>query len=137
MQKFHTKLLCFLAVVVVLDMLYLLLQLSFRRGFKEIYKVSGFEKQNFDVIIFGNSMELARIHYEDLSINGLSSDKLAVVYDNLSLSFFLSAAYGLVNQKLNMEIVRSLSVIEKSYRNAVPFNNTKVEFFYRPDFYPI
>jgi hypothetical protein len=114
MQKFHTKLLCFLAVVVVLDMLYLLLQLSFRRGFKEIYKVSGFEKQNFDVIIFGNSMELARIHYEDLSINGLSSDKLAVVYDNLSLSFFLSAAYGLVNQKLNMEIVRSLSVIEKS-----------------------
>lgn len=132
MKQFFRKLFWFLGIVVVLNLLYLLLLLSFSPGFKKIYEISKFENKSFDVIVLGNSMALDGIDAEYLTKNGLSTYNLSVAGNHVSTSLFLLEDYINKNKKPKMVVVGLSSAIGKSYLNPVPFTNPEVEFFYHP-----
>jgi hypothetical protein len=134
MKQFFRKLFWFLGIIVVLNVLYLLLLLSFSPGFKKIHEVSKFENKSFDVIVLGNSMALDGIDAEYLTKNGLSTYNLSVAGDHVSTSLFLLEDYIKKNKKPKMVVVGLSSAIGKSYLNPVPFTNPEVEFFYHPNF---
>ena len=132
MKQFFRKLFWFLGIVVVLNLLYLLLLLSFSPGFKKIHEISKFENKSFDVIVLGNSMALDGIDAEYLTKNGLSTYNLSVAGNHVSTSLFLLEDYINKNKKPKMVVVGLSSAIGKSYLNPVPFTNPEVEFFYHP-----
>jgi hypothetical protein len=134
MKQFFRKLFWFLGIVVVLNLLYLLLLLSFSPGFKKIHEISKFENKSFDIIVLGNSMALDGIDAEYLTKNGLSAYNLSVAGDHVSTSLFLLEDYIKKNKNPKMVVVGLSSAIGKSYLNPVPFTNPEVEFFYHPNF---
>jgi len=115
------------------NLLYLLVLLFYSPGFHKIYEISRFEKQNFDVIVLGNSMALDGIDAEYLSKNQHSTYNLAVAGDHIATSLFLLEDYLKKNNKPKMVVVGLSSAIGKSYLNPVSFTNPEVEFFYHPN----
>ncbi len=133
MKQFFRKLVWFVGIIVVLNLLYLLLLLSFSPGFKKIHEISSFENKSFDIIVLGNSMALDGIDAEHLTKNGMSTYNLSVAGDHVSTSLFLLEDYIKKNKKPKMVVVGLSSAIGKSYLNPVPFTNPEVEFFYHPN----
>ena len=86
MSNFFKKCFWFLAIVVVLNLLYLLVLLFFSPGFNKIYEISNFKNQNFETIVLGNSMALDGIDSDYLSKNGMSTYNLSVAGDHISTS---------------------------------------------------
>ena len=133
MEKFIKRFFLFLAMVVVLNLLYLLVLMVFSPGLKKIYDISRFENQKFETIILGNSMALDALDAEYLTKNGMSTYNLSVAGDHVSTSLLLLEEYLKKNQKPKMVVVGLSSAIGKSYLNPVAFTNPEVEFFYHPN----
>ncbi len=133
MSNFFKKCFWFLAIVVVINVIYLLVLLCFSPGFKKIYEISNFKNQNFETIVLGNSMALDGIDSDYLSKNGMSTYNLSVAGDHVSTSLFLLEDYLKNNSKPKTIVVGLSSAIGKSYLNPVPFTNPEVEFFYHPN----
>ena len=132
MKQFFIKLFWFGVVVFVLNLSYLLLLLFWSPGFKKIYEISRFEKQNYETIVVGNSMALDGIDAEFLSKNGMSTYNLSVAGNHISTSLALLKDYLDKNEKPKTVVVGLSSAIGKSYLNPVPFTNPEVDFFYHP-----
>ncbi|MBL0012871.1 MAG: hypothetical protein IPP30_03695 [Flavobacterium sp.] len=132
MEQFFRKLFWFLVVVIALNLAYLLMLVFWSPGFKKIYEISRFEKQNYETIVLGNSMALDGIDAEYLSNKGMSTYNLSVAGNHISTSVSLLKDYLEKNDKPKMVVVGLSSAIGKSYLNPVPFTNPEVEFFYHP-----
>lgn len=133
MSTFLKKCLWFLALVVVLNMLYLVLLLSFSPAFKKTYEISTFKNKNYDLLILGNSMALDGIDADYLSKHGVNSFNLALAGDHISTSQMILEDYLKNNAKPKMVMIGLSSAIGRGYLNKVPFKNPEVEFFYNPD----
>lgn len=132
MKKFFRKLFWFVAVVIGLNVLYLILLLFCSPSFNKAYEVSRFENKKFDAIILGNSMALDAVDASYLSRNGISTYNLSVAGNHVSTSLLLLEDYLAKNQKPRYVVVGLSSAIGKSYLNPVPFANPEVDFFYHP-----
>lgn len=135
MKKFLLKFFYFLAVAVLLNVLYVLVLLAFSPGFHKVYETVNFKNKDYDIIVLGNSMALDGIDAGYLSENGLSTYNLAIAGDHISTSVKLFRDYLKENKKPKQVVVGLSSAIGKSYLNPVPFENPEVEFFYNPSLY--
>ncbi len=135
MTKFLKKCFWFLTVIVAVNILYLLVLFCFSPSFKKIYEISNFRRENFDLIVLGNSMALDGIDAEYLSSKGLSTYNLAVAGDHVSTSLLLLEDYLKKNNKPKMVVVGLSSAIGRSYLNPVAYVNPEVEFFYHPSLF--
>ena len=133
MAKFFKKIGWLLALLVLLNMLYLAVLICFCPGFKKVYEVHQFKNQHFDVLILGNSMALDAVDAQVLSQKGISSYNMAIAGDHISTSLFMLEEYLKNNKKPKVVAIGLSSAIGKSYLNPVAFKNPEVEFFYHPD----
>lgn len=133
MVKFLKKCGLFLALLTLLNVIYLLILICYSPGFTKMYETSKFNNHNYEVLVLGNSMALDGIDAELLTENGMSAYNLSVAGDHISTSLFLLEEYLKFNEKPKIVVVGLSSAIGKSYLNPVPFTNPEVEFFYHPN----
>jgi hypothetical protein len=133
MSNFFKKCFWFLAIIVALNVLYLLILLCFSPGFKKIHEISNFKNQNFETLVLGNSMALDGIDADYLSKNAMSTYNLSVAGDHISTSLFILEDYLKKNKKPKTVVIGLSSAIGRSFLNPVPFTNPEVEFFYHPN----
>ena len=132
MSKFLKNCLWFLLLIILLNILYVSLLLSFSPAFIKTHTISTFKSKNYELLILGNSMALDGIDAEYLSQNGLNSYNLALAGDHVSTSLLILDNYLKNNDKPKMVIIGLSSAIGRGYLNKVPFKNPEVEFFYNP-----
>jgi len=133
MSKFLQKFGWFLALVILLNLMYLLVLVLFSPGFKKIYQISQIRNQKFEVLALGNSLALDGIDAEYLTKNGINTYNLAVAGSHVATSLLILEDYLKHNQKPKLVIVGLSAAYGKAYLNKVPFNNPEVEFFYHPN----
>lgn len=133
MSRFLQKCGWFLALVILLNMMYLLVLILFSPGFKKIYQISKIRNQKFEVVALGNSLALDGIDAEYLTKNGINTYNLSVAGSHVSTSFLILEDYLKHNQKPKLVLVGLSAAYGKAYLNKIPFKNPEVEFFYHPD----
>ena len=132
MIKFIKKCFLFLALLLLLNILYLVLLLNFSSNFKKVYDISNFKNQNYEVLVFGNSMALDGIDAEFISAKGMKTYNMAIAGSHVSNSLLLLENYLKYNAKPKMIIIGLSSCIGRGYLNTVAFENPEVTFFYKP-----
>ncbi|MBS7786433.1 hypothetical protein KIH23_03915 [Flavobacterium sp. CYK-55] len=132
MNQFVKKCIWFLAIIVLVNVAYLGILMVLSPGFKKVYEVHSFKNQNFDLLIFGNSMALDGIDSEYLQKQGISNYNMAIAGDHISSSKMMLEAYLKNNKKPKIVAIGLSSAIGKSYLNDQPFKNPEIEFFYHP-----
>jgi hypothetical protein len=130
MSKFLRKCFLFLGLLVGLNLIYLLILLSFSPELKKIKECYNFKNQNNELLVFGNSMALDGIDSEYLTQKGIQTYNFAVAGDHISTSLMQLEEYLKYNKKPKSIIIGFSSVIGRAYLNKVPFKNPEVEFFY-------
>jgi hypothetical protein len=135
MNRFLTKIIWFIGFVLLLNLLYVFLLLTFSPGFKKIKDISNLENKNYDLIVLGNSMALDGIDAEYLTNKGVSTYNFAVAGSHVSTSLMIIEEYLKKNKKPKMVLVGLSSAIGQSYLNPIPYTNPEVEFFYHQNLF--
>jgi hypothetical protein len=132
MSKFIRKCFWFLGLLFLLNILYLGLLLGCSPNFKKTHEISNFQKQNYDVLVFGNSMALDGIDANYMTERGIKTYNMAIAGSHVSNSLLLLENYLKFNIKPQMIVIGLSSSIGRGYLNPVAFKNPEVTFFYEP-----
>ena len=130
MSKFLRKCLLFLGLLIGLNLIYLLVLLTFSPELKKIKECYSFKNQNNELLVFGNSMALDGIDSEYLTQKGMQTYNFSVAGDHISTSLMQLEEYLKYNNKPKSILIGFSSVIGRAYLNKVPYKNPEVEFFY-------
>jgi hypothetical protein len=132
MTKFIKKCFWFLALLLLMNMLYLGLLLNNSPSFKKVYNVSNFQNQNYEILVLGNSMALDGIDAGYLASKGIKTYNMAIAGSHVSNSLLLLEDYLKHNAKPKMVMIGLSSSIGRGYLNPVAYKNPEVTFFYEP-----
>ncbi len=132
MKQFIKKCTFFLGLVLLLNILYIIILLSFSPGFKKVNEISKLKNSKLDLIVLGNSMALDGIDAEYLTKNNIKTFNLSVAGNHISTSLMILENYLKHNQKPKTVMLCLSSSIGNSYLNKIPFSNPEVDFFYKP-----
>ncbi len=130
MSKFFKKCFWFLALLLLLNILYLVLLLNYSLDFKKVNDVSNFKNKNYEVLVFGNSMALDAIDAEYLTSKGLSAYNMSIAGCHISNSLLMLEDYLKHNTVPKMVVIGLSSSIGRGYLNKIAFKNPEVTFFY-------
>ena len=132
MSKFIKKCFWFFGLLILLNILYVMVLLLFNHNFRKSYDISNFKNQNFDVLVFGNSMALDGFDADFITKKGIKTYNMAVAGSHISNSLLLLEHYLKNNSKPKMIIIGLSSAIGRGYLNTTALKNPETTFFYEP-----
>jgi len=134
MKKFLQKCAAVFFIIVGINLLAFAMLLLCSPGFKKIRESSAFRNEDFDLLVFGNSMALDGIDTEYLAQNGINTYDFAVAGGHISTALVQLEEYLKYNKKPRTVFVGFSSATGGSLMNKVPHTNPEIEFFYHPSF---
>jgi hypothetical protein len=132
MNKFLRKCAIVLSIIITINLLSFGMLLLFSPAFKKAHESSAFKNQDFDLLVFGNSMALDGIDTEYLTQNGINSYDFAVAGGHISTALIQLEEYLKYNKKPRIVLIGFSSATGGSLMNKVPHTNPEIEFFYHP-----
>ena len=133
MKKFLKNSLFFIAIITVINILYVVLLINLSPGFKKVYDISKFENKDYELIVIGNSMALDGVDASYITEKGINTYNLSIAGNHVSTSLHILERYLENNKKPKMVLIGLSSAVGKSYLNPDVYNNPEVDFFYKPN----